>query len=188
MPNVTLNWEKLGGGCKTTASPDSHALLNVSGGNLITQVHHKLGKLFDIDDVFGVFRVSVDDLCASVGTMERRRNLLNVSTVLENSCPSSWFTFLFCQELYTGQNHRNGKTLMPKFALPCYLQRLFTLQSLFVGSQIPESGWRQTCVGLLDAFKYKCTTQHPVSTTVEKPIFNTMDGLRKPETRISKWN
>lgn len=75
MPNVTLNWEKLGGGYKTTASPDSHALLNVSGGNLITQVHHKLGKLFDIDDVFGVFRVSVDDLCASVGTMDRRRQL-----------------------------------------------------------------------------------------------------------------
>lgn len=50
------------------ASPDSHALLNVSRGHLVTQIHHKLGKLFDIDDVFGVFRVCIDDLCTSVGT------------------------------------------------------------------------------------------------------------------------
>lgn len=50
---------------KTSASPDSHALLDVSRGHLVAQVHHELGKLFDIDDVFGVLGVSVDDLCAS---------------------------------------------------------------------------------------------------------------------------
>ena len=50
---------------KTSASPDSHALLNVSRGHLVAQVHHKLGKLFDIDDVFGVLGVCIDDLCAS---------------------------------------------------------------------------------------------------------------------------
>lgn len=66
---MTLDLETLGCGYHSSASPDSHALLDVSGGDLITQVHHKLGKLFDIDDVFGVLRVSVDDLCASVGTM-----------------------------------------------------------------------------------------------------------------------
>lgn len=69
LPNVTLDWGKFWRGYNTSVLPDSHALLNVSGGNLITQVHHKFGKLFDIDDVFGVFRVSVDDLCASVGMM-----------------------------------------------------------------------------------------------------------------------
>lgn len=58
---------KTGHSNHTSALPDSHALLDVSGGDLIAQVYHKLGKLFHIDDVFGVFRVCVDDLCASVG-------------------------------------------------------------------------------------------------------------------------
>lgn len=46
-------------------SPDSHALLNVSWSHLVAQVHHKLGKLFDVDDVFRILRVCIDDLCAS---------------------------------------------------------------------------------------------------------------------------
>lgn len=49
----------------TSASPNSHALLDVCGGHLVAQVHHKLGKLFDVDNVFGVLGVCVDDLCAS---------------------------------------------------------------------------------------------------------------------------
>lgn len=52
---------------KYYASPNSHAFLNVSRSHLVTQVHHKLGKLFDIDDVFWILRVCIDDLCASVG-------------------------------------------------------------------------------------------------------------------------
>lgn len=32
---------------------------------MVAQVHHKLGKLLDVDDVFGVFGVGVDDFCAS---------------------------------------------------------------------------------------------------------------------------
>lgn len=48
-----------------SASPHSHALLDVSWSHLVTQVHHKLGKLFDVDDVFGILRVCIDDLCAS---------------------------------------------------------------------------------------------------------------------------
>lgn len=48
--------------------PDSHTLLYVSGGHLVTQVHHKLGKLLHIDDVLWIFRVSIDDLCASATT------------------------------------------------------------------------------------------------------------------------
>lgn len=59
----TSNWRHLN---KTSASPDSHALLDVCWGHLVAQVHHKLGKLFDVDNVFGVLRVCVDDLCASV--------------------------------------------------------------------------------------------------------------------------
>lgn len=57
------------------ASPDSHALLDVSRGHLVTQVHHKLGKLLDIDNIFGVLRVCIDDLCASVGMTHRNRNV-----------------------------------------------------------------------------------------------------------------
>src|SRR4029434_10435512 len=49
-----------------THSPHSHALLDVSGCHLVAQVHHKLGKLLDIDDVLGVLGVGVDDLGASV--------------------------------------------------------------------------------------------------------------------------
>lgn len=52
--------------CDNCALPDSHALLNVSWSHLVAEVHHKLGKLFDIDDVFGVFRICIDDLCASI--------------------------------------------------------------------------------------------------------------------------
>lgn len=48
------------------APPDSHALLDVSRSHLVTQVHHKLGKLFDVYDIFGIFRVCIDDLRASI--------------------------------------------------------------------------------------------------------------------------
>ena len=48
--------------------PHPHALLNISRGHLVAQVHHKLGKLFHIDNVLGVFRVGIDDFCASVKT------------------------------------------------------------------------------------------------------------------------
>lgn len=47
------------------------------------------------------------------------------------------------------------KTQNYEFALPCYLQRLFTLQSLFVSSQIPECWWSQACVRLLNACQSK---------------------------------
>lgn len=34
--------------------PNSHPFLNVSRRHLITEIHHKLGKLLHIDNVFGV--------------------------------------------------------------------------------------------------------------------------------------
>ena len=40
----------------------SHALFNVCRCHRIGQVDDKLGKLFDIDDVFRIVRVGIDDL------------------------------------------------------------------------------------------------------------------------------
>lgn len=54
-------WRRPGG-----SSPDSHALLDVGWSHLVTQVHHELGKLFHVDDVFGILGVCVDDLRASI--------------------------------------------------------------------------------------------------------------------------
>jgi len=51
--------------CEHCYKPDSHALLDVSRSNLITEIHHKLGKLLDIDDVLGIIGVCVDDLCTA---------------------------------------------------------------------------------------------------------------------------
>lgn len=45
--------------------PDSHAFLDVRGRHLVAQIHHKLCKLFHINDVFGVFWICIYDFCAS---------------------------------------------------------------------------------------------------------------------------
>ena len=45
--------------------PNSHPFFNVSRCHLITEVHHKLGKLLHIDNVLRVLRISIDYLCTS---------------------------------------------------------------------------------------------------------------------------
>ena len=47
---------------KVLYKPNSHAFFDVSWCNLITEIHYKLGKLFDVDDVLGIIGVRVDDL------------------------------------------------------------------------------------------------------------------------------
>ncbi len=42
--------------------PDTHALFDVSGRHFLAETDHKLGDLFDIDDVLGVFLAGIDDL------------------------------------------------------------------------------------------------------------------------------
>lgn len=65
-----------------------------------------------------------------------------------------WYVFPsnYCHTtlgFYNPRNHWSPN--ISQFRLPCYLQGLLTLQSLFVSCQIPE-GWRsQTRVGLLDS-------------------------------------
>lgn len=49
--------------------PNSHTLLDIGWSHLVTQVHHKLGKLLHIDDVLWILRVCIDDL----GTSSRTR-------------------------------------------------------------------------------------------------------------------
>lgn len=84
-----------------TVHTDSHALLDIGGRNGLGQLHHELSKLLNIDDVLGIVRVSIDDLCATR-----------------------------------------------------HLQRLFVLQRLLVGGQIPESRSGQTSVTLLDPCQF----------------------------------
>lgn len=50
---------------KQCHKPDSHAFLDVSRSNLITEVDHKLGELLHVDDVLGIIGVRVDDLCTA---------------------------------------------------------------------------------------------------------------------------
>ena len=45
--------------------PDSHAFLDVSRCDLITEINDKFGKLLDVDDVLGIVSVSIDDLCTA---------------------------------------------------------------------------------------------------------------------------
>jgi len=45
--------------------PDSHAFLDVGRSNLVAEINHELGELFDIDDVLGIICVRVDDLCTA---------------------------------------------------------------------------------------------------------------------------
>lgn len=175
-----------------SASPNSHALLNVSWGHLVTQVNHKLGKLFDVDNVFGVLGVCIDDLCASVWVMHRNKNIKgfqNGYTVVSNmetkaSLHVLWgginLILLFWQRTDNTRLKRRKLNLTPsfssfkkngniynltiliisQFALPCYLQWLFALQSLFVSSQIPECWWSQACVWLLNACQSQNTHTH----------------------------
>lgn len=42
--------------------PDSHPFFNVGRCYLITEVHHKLGKLLHVDNVLWVLRISIDYL------------------------------------------------------------------------------------------------------------------------------
>lgn len=44
--------------------PNSHAFFYVSRCHLVTEIHHELGKLLDIDNVLGILGVCIDDLCA----------------------------------------------------------------------------------------------------------------------------
>lgn len=45
-------------------SPNSHAFLDISRCHRVSQVHDKLGELFDVDDVFRIVGVGVDDFRA----------------------------------------------------------------------------------------------------------------------------
>ena len=45
--------------------PNPHALLHVCGGKVLVKVHHKLGKLLDVDHILWVLRVWVDNLGAA---------------------------------------------------------------------------------------------------------------------------
>ena len=127
-----------------THSPHSHALLDVSGCHLVAQVHHKLGKLLDIDDVLGVLGVGVDDLGASV--TERSLAFQHHMIRYPNGKLSE---------------HTHTHTHTHTHVLPCDLQWLFALQGLFIRSQIPQSGWRQPCIRLLNAY-----TKHKPSITL----------------------
>ena len=55
--------------------PDPHAFLDVCWGDAVGKIHHKLGELLHIDDVLGIIRVGVDDLCASRDLATDRLNL-----------------------------------------------------------------------------------------------------------------
>ena len=55
--------------------PNPHAFLDVCWGDAVGKIHHKLGELLHIDDVLGIIRVGVDDLCASRDLATDRLNL-----------------------------------------------------------------------------------------------------------------
>ena len=55
--------------------PDPHAFLDVCRGDAVGKIHDKLGELLHIDDVLGIIRVGVDDLCASRDLATDRLNL-----------------------------------------------------------------------------------------------------------------
>lgn len=49
--------------------PDSHALFDIRGRNLLSKADDELRDLLDIDDVFRVLSSGVDNLCAA-GNLE----------------------------------------------------------------------------------------------------------------------
>ena len=55
--------------------PHPHAFLDVCWGDAVGKIHDKLGELLHIDDVLGIIRVGVDDLCASRDLATDRLNL-----------------------------------------------------------------------------------------------------------------
>lgn len=59
-----------------TNLPDSHPFLNVSRCHLITEIHHELGKLLHVDDVFRVLWIGVDYL----GTSSTAKGFMRVRT------------------------------------------------------------------------------------------------------------
>lgn len=44
---------------------NAHAFLDICGCYLLGQIDDKFGKLLDVDDVLGIFRVRIDDFGAS---------------------------------------------------------------------------------------------------------------------------
>lgn len=58
---------------KKKLSPDSHALLNVSWGHLVPQAHYELRNLLNVDHIFCVIGIRVDNLGASCNLQRRRQ-------------------------------------------------------------------------------------------------------------------
>ena len=54
-----------------TTLPNSHSFFNICRSHLITKIHHKLGKLFDIYHILCIICVCIDDLCTSCNLVKR---------------------------------------------------------------------------------------------------------------------
>ena len=66
--------------------PHSHPLLYVGGCKVLVKVDNKLGKLFDMDDILRMIRVSVDYLSATSnlqGERERERERKQTRQIIE---------------------------------------------------------------------------------------------------------
>ena len=59
-----------------------HAFLNVGRSHSVRQVHHELGELLHIDDVFGILAVRVDDLGAS-NIIDKEIEISNLATIAQ---------------------------------------------------------------------------------------------------------
>ena len=62
---VDLGWQWNMDLIFVTINSDPHALLNIRRRNRVCKIDDKLCKLLDVDDILGIVRVSLDDLCAS---------------------------------------------------------------------------------------------------------------------------
>lgn len=45
--------------------PDAHSLLDISRRNAVSKTHNKLGNLLHVDNVLGVLRARIDNLCTT---------------------------------------------------------------------------------------------------------------------------
>ncbi len=79
-----------------TIDSHTHAFLYVGGRNLLGQIHDELGKLFHIDNVLRVFRVGIDNLCASsnLKRLLRLQSLLIGSEIPKSRRPKTSVRFL----------------------------------------------------------------------------------------------
>jgi hypothetical protein len=84
---------------KLTHSPHTHAFFYVSWRHWICQVHNEFGKLFHIDDVLWIIRISIDDFCTScyldtLNIVHTWQSDAGVSCILTLSFTSSRFDWL----------------------------------------------------------------------------------------------